>query len=148
MERQGVLRANLSVAVGMRVMVTKNLKHPKVENGLIGTVTAIDAASISVVFSDPQRTVRIPRITEVKYKYGVKLTRKGFPLVPAFARTVHKVQGDTLTGPVYIDFTHIDRLGQAYVALSRIVDISQLFILPPGTQLTPALFAAHVPPTV
>ncbi|GIL50920.1 hypothetical protein Vafri_7004 [Volvox africanus] len=68
-----------------------------------------------------------------------------FPLVVAYARTVHKVQGDTIHDPVVIDFTNMSRLGQAYVALSRVVNINQLHILPSGITLTADMFQPHVP---
>jgi ATP-dependent exoDNAse (exonuclease V) alpha subunit len=68
-----------------------------------------------------------------------------FPLVVAYARTVHKVQGDTIHDPVVVDFTNMARPGQAYVALSRVVSIDQLHILPRGIQLTADMFTAHVP---
>ncbi|EFJ46074.1 hypothetical protein VOLCADRAFT_93611 [Volvox carteri f. nagariensis] len=118
---------------------------PKIENGALAIVQEITESMLSLQLLDSQSIIRLPRICEVKYKNGAKLERKMFPVVPAFARTAHKVQGDTITDPVIIDFTNMNRLGQAYVALSRVVDIEQLHRLPIDIQLTPNMFKAHVP---
>jgi len=63
----------------------------------------------------------IPRIklTPKEDKLGIQMIRNQFPLIPAFAMTINKSQGQSfikvgisLTNPV---FSH----GQLYVALSR-----------------------------
>jgi hypothetical protein len=145
MADHGVLRQHLSVAPGMTLMLTKNMTHPPVHNGMLATVIAATSTSLSLHVHGNNLPVTLSRVISHKYKCGARLTRKGFPAVPAFARTVHKVQGDTISDCVFIDFTNMARLGQAYVALSRVVHLDKLFILPPGLKLTAAMFNPHVP---
>ena len=54
-----------------------------------------------------------------------------FPLVLAWAVTVHKFQGQTVKNPqkVVIDLRTIFEAAQAYVMMSRVQEIDQLFIL-------------------
>ena len=52
-----------------------------------------------------------------------------FPLVPSWAATIHKVQSLTLSRAVVcIDDTTFQH-GQAYVALSRVQNLNQLYLL-------------------
>ncbi|EFJ44818.1 hypothetical protein VOLCADRAFT_94817 [Volvox carteri f. nagariensis] len=90
MQDQGVLLDHLYLAPGMTVMVTKNLSASKIENGALAIVQEITESMLSLQLLDSQ-TIRLPRICEVNYKNGAELERKMFPVVPAFARTVHKV---------------------------------------------------------
>ena len=54
-----------------------------------------------------------------------------YPLVLSYSVTVHKIQGQTLEKPskVCVDIRRTRNGGQAYVALSRIKELEQLFIL-------------------
>ena len=54
-----------------------------------------------------------------------------FPLVLSFAVTVHKIQGQTIDRPskIVADLRKVRNGGQAYVAMSRIKELGQLFIL-------------------
>ena len=54
-----------------------------------------------------------------------------FPIKLAFAATAHKVQGQTIKKPnsLVIDLRHVREAAQAYVILSRVQALSQLFIL-------------------
>ena len=52
-----------------------------------------------------------------------------FPVIPAFAMTIHRVQGATLTGDVHVLLNkEVFADGQAYVALSRVQRLSQLHL--------------------
>ncbi|GIM16139.1 hypothetical protein Vretimale_18785, partial [Volvox reticuliferus] len=145
MEDKGVLPEKLLLAPGMVVMCTQNLKYPNIDNGTLAEVVAIETTHIHIRVLGTNCEVNIPHIIDSKYHNRIRLKRKMYPLVVAFARTVHKVQGDTIRDPVVIDFTNMSRLGQAYVALSRIVSIDQLHILPRGITLTSDMFQPHVP---
>ena len=54
-----------------------------------------------------------------------------YPIVPAWAVTVHKFQGQTVKSPqkVVIDLRSIFEAAQAYVMASRVQELQQLYIL-------------------
>ena len=54
-----------------------------------------------------------------------------FPLILAFAATGHKFQGQTIPKPmkVVVDLNTVFRAAQAYVMMSRVEELDQLFIL-------------------
>ena len=54
-----------------------------------------------------------------------------FPLRLAFAATAHKVQGQTVKKPNFlvVDLRSVREAAQAYVMLSRVQELSQIFIL-------------------
>ena len=58
----------------------------------------------------------------------IQAYRTQFPFSIAAATTVHKVQGQTLTGPVEIDLKDMTSPGQTYTALSRLTKLENLFL--------------------
>ena len=75
---------------------------------------------------------------EFQYSLSKKPTRESsnataiqFPLKLAFAATAHKIQGSTVKKPNYLvlDLRSVMEAAQAYVMLSRVQSLSQLFIL-------------------
>lgn len=125
----------LHYAVGARVMTIINDSQGRFVNGSFGTVTAAGADQISVLLDHNGETVTLGRhVWEVKAPtlVGGSLTSEvigsisQFPVILAWAITVHKSQGKTiprcfinLTGGTTTD-------GQFYVALSRAVDLENL----------------------
>jgi hypothetical protein len=92
------------------------------------TSTASGASSDTVydeISGSPQE--RFSTKTEAEYTQ--------IPLMPAYAITVHKSQGMTISGEAIIDFLDEDgkpadvfAAGQAYVALSRFTDLKNVFL--------------------
>lgn len=119
----------LRVKVGARVMLTSNLPEWRsVHNGSCGVVTAIEpgmGGSIGVRF-DNGKHLQIKRIVREYKKNGeVVGTRTLYPLVLAWAVSVHRAQGATLDR-VVADLSRCFAKGHAYVALSRVREIQHL----------------------
>ena len=139
------LESVLYLSIGTRVMLRRNLwtSHGLV-NGAIGTVTNIvvhpkdDTFPICIMirfdkYSGPtiNGSVPIPP-TEAKWNInGLDCKRTQFPLLVAFAITIHKAQGLTLNKAV-IEIGKNERiLGLAYVAISRVKSIDELAFFKP-----------------
>ncbi len=80
--------------------------------------------------NDASKQLPLTKIRQ-PFKLGAHLYyRLQYPLILGYATTVHAVQGTTVTGKYYVD---LDRSfwesGQAFVALSRPKELSQLFLL-------------------
>lgn len=119
----------LRLKPGARVMFTKNDEEGRWVNGSLGVVTWIAGNRIEVDVTGAG-VHEVPRVTWQSFKY--KLDREGdrivaeeaghytqYPLMLAWAVTIHKSQGKTL-GRVLVDFgSGAFAPGQAYVALSR-----------------------------
>lgn len=103
--------------IGERVMTTVNT--PSYVNGSLGTITKLNARSVSVRLDNGETvsvTYMIDKQTQVEY----------IPLVPAYAITVHKAQGATLDKVCV--HGHCFCAGQLYVALSRTKTIDGLVL--------------------
>ena len=124
----------LTLKKGAQVMFTRNdLVKKRWVNGTIGTVTYVDDENIEVTVkqkSGRKKSFVISQEKWVSYEYEFhekknKLEQKEvgsftqFPLILAWAVTIHKSQGKTLEN-VVVDLGHgAFAPGQVYVALSR-----------------------------
>ena len=119
----------LRLKVNAKVMFTKNDNDRRWINGSLGTVTEMKPDSIIVKLEDMGH-VYVQRVSWEKYKYVYDETNNKiypkvvasytqFPLMPAWAITIHKSQGKTLPA-VKVDLGEgAFAAGQTYVALSR-----------------------------
>ncbi|XP_046348179.2 uncharacterized protein LOC124128768 [Haliotis rufescens] len=145
-----VLQKSLFVAIGARVMITKNIDTSDgLVNGVFGTISHISLtdgeafpSSIYVVFDNDKvghklrnlkgtasalqttSTPISPLEETVSNNGGI---RRQFPLKLAWACTIHKVQGITVNKAV-VSLGKIFAAGQAYVALSRVSSLGGLII--------------------
>lgn len=124
---------NLALKVGSRVMFTANSPPPRRwVNGTIGTVKEIVYGSVRVEIKNEQGiiVVDVPQFEWKSYAYELnKVTQKiepvvigsykQLPLMLAWAVTIHKSQGKTIS-KINVDLSHgAFASGQTYVALSR-----------------------------
>jgi ATP-dependent DNA helicase PIF1 len=123
---------NLKIKIGARVMFTKNDENRGWVNGSLGIVRHIDEESIGVeLVTDHQGSLYdVKRVTWETFKYSYEAERDQivahkvgaytqYPLMLAWAVTIHKSQGKTLEN-VLIDLgSGAFASGQVYVALSR-----------------------------
>lgn len=134
------------------VFLINDTNNSSYSNGTMGTVKALLDDNQVLVTTDAGDDVLIEPTTwsiygyELKHKVspktGKKLKKKvlqkvkigsftQIPLKPAYAVTVHKSQGQTYK---QVNFKpQIFVSGQLYVALSRVEDVKQLFLLEPLT---------------
>ena len=113
-----MLRRNIDTSIGL-------------VNGALGTVVSIKAHHIAVRFDN-----NIPkpyRVEKVKSKFMVLkkifVYRNQFPLILAFAVTIHKCQGLSLDCAM-MELSHqVFSPGMAYVALSRVKQLENLHLI-------------------
>jgi hypothetical protein len=140
----------LQLAVGARVMLIRNQPDGLWVNGTLGTVSRISADEISVIpDNEPQSVLRVKRETWSRMSWQPRQIRMPdgkirivleqyevgrfvqFPLKLAWAATVHKVQGQTFDRLTLDLSDGTFSPGHAYVALSRVTDVSGLELLSP-----------------
>ncbi|MDD2389449.1 MAG: DEAD/DEAH box helicase [Desulfobacterales bacterium] len=127
----------LRLKQGAQIMFTQNDKNKRWINGTIGVIMELSQDDIVVELSATGEMINIEKATWVAYRYEwnfhkktidrlVTGSYKQFPVVLAWAMTIHKSQGKT------IDKVHLElgagvfETGQTYVALSRCRSISGL----------------------
>ncbi len=120
----------LTLKLGAQMMFTKNDPAKRWVSGSVGTVQRILDEKIFILLADSNKIVDVGKSKWVEYQYGwnvhtnkIERSEIGsyiqFPLLPAWAITIHKSQGKT------IERVHLDlgggafETGQTYVALSR-----------------------------
>jgi ATP-dependent exoDNAse (exonuclease V) alpha subunit len=120
----------LHLKVGARVMFTRNDPAGRWVNGTLGVVADMDQLSVSVDIDGGDEPVTAFRTAWETYRYEfdedeerhipiVSGAYEQLPLTPAWAITIHKSQGKTLSA-VRIDLGRSAFApGQVYVALSR-----------------------------
>ena len=152
---------NLNLKIGCRVMLIYNIDVSDLLcNGSVGTVVGIELdqrnsiRAVVIKFDNPDAgkfsRANNPALAEKypggtvikKHEQEYSLSRSQglisstakliqFPIVLAWAVTVHKFQGQTVKSPqkVAVDLRSIFEAAQAYVMFSRVQELDQLYIL-------------------
>jgi PIF1-like helicase/Helicase len=133
----GLPLAHLSLKIGCPVILLRNIdKRKGLCNGTRGTILQMSnrVLEIHLISGDHAgETALIPRIelspSLTGLDFAIKLNRRQFPVQLAFAMTINKAQGQTVSH-VGVDlrkpvFSH----GQLYVALSRATSMQHIHVL-------------------
>lgn len=123
------LMERLPLAIGAQVMLTINLDIINgLANGSRGVVSGVNNDYIEVKFLSSNNIHKISRhMFECKINTKETLYVRQFPLLLAYATTIHKCQGMTLDC-VQVDLTDCFEYGMVYVALSRCRNLDSLYI--------------------
>lgn len=142
--RTAGLECMLEVSVGAQIMLKRNKDvEAGLVNGSVGTVmeiktlhaardaTAADSVTtIEVKFDKIERTVSLSReAASFEVLHGIYYTRKQFPIMLAFAITIHKSQGLSLTSAIVDVGAKTFGPGMTYVALSRVTSLQGLHLI-------------------
>ncbi len=118
--------------IGAQVMLTKNISvEDGLTNGSRGIITGFSKEEekffIEVLFKNGKK--HLIGINNYDFKdEKVKITRYQFPLILAYALTIHKIQGSTLDYGIMELGDNIFSAGMAYVALSRVRSLEGIYI--------------------
>lgn len=117
----------LEIKPAMPVMMTVNDPKGRFFNGSRGYVISTGTDCIYISLYGSQGRVRVGRYTwKIQGAPGQELSFSQFPLIPAFALTVHRAQGLTLDAANILPYSW--EPGQLYVMLSRAANPSRVFI--------------------
>lgn len=124
----GYYEKELRLKKGCQVMITINDIDGEYVNGSIGTVESMEDEFITVFIKDRNESVDIYRhVFHEKDKQGNPIDVEQFPIILAYAVTVHKSQGLSLER-VNIIYDSFWEPGQLYTALSRCKTVDNIFI--------------------
>jgi ATP-dependent DNA helicase PIF1 len=121
---------NLELCIGSQVMLLKNMSHLNLYNGSIGIITGWkcdEQSYLPIVKFDDNEVVVSEYYLDIFYN-NINIGRvKQIPLKLCYAITIHKSQGQTLDY-CNINISNVFTFGQAYVAISRVKKLENLYI--------------------
>jgi hypothetical protein len=136
--RTAGLEKTLRLCKGARVMLKRN-KDVEIGlvNGSMGYVTEFvmsrdsqEVQCLQIRFDHIEKPVNILRESfSFEVLRGIYYTRKQFPIMLAFAITVHKAQGLSLKSAIVDAGSGVFGMGMTYVALSRVTTIDGLHLI-------------------
>ena len=129
--RTAGLEAVLTLAIGARVMLRRNIDVTMgLVNGAMGTVVGIYSTHVLIKFDHIDKPCQIEKITtKFMLMKNMYIHRKQYPLILAFAITIHKCQGLSLDTAIIDLSQEVFGDGMAYVALSRVRTLSGLHLI-------------------
>jgi len=135
--RTAGLEKKLSLCTGAKVMLKRN-KDVEIGlvNGAVGTVVSFEEnkhhniQQVLVKFQCMDKPIPVLRESSTfEVLKGIFYTRRQFPLMLAFALTVHKAQGLSLRTAIVDAGAQCFGTGMIYVALSRVTTLNGLHLI-------------------
>ena len=130
----------LVLKIGTQVMFTKNDSDGRWVNGSIGMVEKMEDEHVSIRIGDVTYKVEPEKWKTIAYEFSEEQekiiektlgTYKQFPLMLAWAITIHKSQGKTLERVIIDLGSGAFAAGQLYVALSRCKSLAGIALKQP-----------------
>jgi ATP-dependent DNA helicase PIF1 len=119
---------SMELAIGAQVMLTKNLDVMQgLFNGSRGVISEFNAAGYPIVIFDNGQRIAVEPVASQLERGAMVLSRLQVPLILAWALTIHKCQGATLSN-VITDLRNVFGCAQVYVTLSRVRSLEGLFL--------------------
>ncbi len=120
LKKQAPISELLQIKQSALVMIRVNDPMLRYVNGSLGTVLSIEEECLVIELKNHKRVEIKPTAFSILDAQGhVLATAVNFPIILAYATTIHKAQGATLDRMV-CDLRQLWEPGQAYVALSRL----------------------------
>lgn len=121
---------HLTLKLGATVMFTKNNSVENYVNGTLATVVGFDPITSNPIVEtlSGRKITVMPIDWNIEEDGKIRASITQIPLRLAWAITVHKSQGMTLDKAI-MDLSLSFEYGQGYVALSRVKNLSGLYIL-------------------
>lgn len=137
LEKTFPINMNLKLKIGVLVMMVSNDPNGRWVNGSLGIVKTLTSNSIFVAIDGQSHQIfpetfksQEASIDHNRIVYEDILCVQQYPLVLAYAITIHKSQGKTYTN-ILCDISKCFERGQAYVALSRCRSLNGLHLVNP-----------------
>ena len=128
---------NLKLKIGALIMmITNDIENKRWVNGTLGIISGLSKDMIKVTINGTEYELSRASFNkykceydrkEQKLKYIVESSVSQFPLILAYATTIHKSQGMTYQ-QIACDLDSCFAPGQAYVALSRCANYDKLYL--------------------
>ncbi|XP_071036522.1 ATP-dependent DNA helicase PIF1-like [Parasteatoda tepidariorum] len=128
----GIPPHNLVLKVGSQVILLRNLKPPRLCNGTRLVVKKLMNNVIKFIILNGKfrgESILLPRIPIIPTDVPIQFKRIQFPIRLAFAMTINKCQGQTMSVCGLDLSTPCFSHGQFYVACSRVGKASSLFFV-------------------
>ncbi len=134
-----IWKTDFVITVGQLVMYRKNEKNSSIRNGSLGEIVKInevDSEVISIVikFQNIKDPIEIFKTTYEHPDWNnLKVT--AFPIITAFAITIHKLQGQTIKSPLFIHYSndlipyYEEQEHLLYTAISRCNKMENVYII-------------------
>jgi ATP-dependent DNA helicase PIF1 len=124
----------LKLKIGCRVMLIRNLNVKQgLVNGSQGILKKVEENFLYILFDKDKEKKVITKIKKQDFVYIKEdeqvFKRTQFPIVVAYALSIHKLQGSTLDRVVIDIGEDIFEAGQTYVALSRCKSLQGIYLI-------------------